>query len=69
MTASNSQTHVWVVESLADDTPTLLSVHTDKESANAARDAYIRNYRHGGTQSDYWIHPMKLNYTGVENDE
>lgn len=59
-------THVWVVESLGDDTPTLLSVHTDKESAIAARDAYIKDYRHGGVQSDYYIHPMKLNYTGVD---
>lgn len=59
-------THVWVVESLGDDTPTLLSVHTDKEAANAARAAYIKDYRHGGTEADYWIHAMKLNFTGVE---
>ena len=60
--------HVWVVESLGDDTPTLLSVHTDKESANAARDAYVKSYRYGGIQSDYWIHSMKLNPCLVEDD-
>jgi hypothetical protein len=60
-------THVWVVESLLEDNaPVLLSVHTDKESANAARAAYIADHRHGGTQADYWIHTMKLNYTGVD---
>lgn len=59
-------TYVWVVESLGDDTPTLLSVHTDKESANTAVVAYIKDYRHGGTEADYWVHAMKLNYTGVE---
>jgi len=62
-------THVWVVESLGDDTPTLLSVHTDKASANAAVAAYTKSYRHGGTEADYWVHTMKLNHTGVENDE
>jgi hypothetical protein len=63
-----TMTHVWVVESLADDTPTLLSVHTDKESAAAARAAYIADYRHGGTEADYWIHAMKLNFTGVDDN-
>ena len=61
-----TMTHVWVVESLSDDTPTLLSVHTDKESAAAARAAYIADYRHGGTEADYWVHAIKLNYTGVD---
>ena len=62
-------THVWVVESLGDDTPTLLSVHTDMAQAYAARTAYTKNYRHGGTEADYWVHTMKLNFTGLENDE
>lgn len=61
-------THVWVVESLGDDTPTLLSVHTDREQAYAARAAYIKHYRHGGTEADYWVHTMKLNFTGVEEE-
>lgn len=61
-----TMTHVWVVESLTDDTPTLLSVHTDKHSANDAVKDYIADYRHGGIQSDYWVHPVKLNYTGVD---
>lgn len=65
----SAMTHVWVVESLGDDTPTLLSAHTDKEQAYAARAAYIKHYRHGGTEADYWVHTMKLNFTGVENDD
>lgn len=64
-----TSTHVWVVESLGDDTPTLLSVHTDMERAYAARAAYIKNYRYGGTEADYWVHTMKMNFTGVENDD
>ena len=64
-----TMTHVWAVESLSDDTPTLLSVHTDKESANAAVAAYTKSYRYGGVQSDYWVHQVRLNYTGVEDDE
>jgi hypothetical protein len=32
----SNNTYVWVVESLGDDTPTLLSVHTTKEKAMAA---------------------------------
>lgn len=60
--------YVWVVESLADDTPSLLSVHTDKELANAARDAYVKSYRYGGIQSDYWIHRVKLNPSVAEDD-
>jgi hypothetical protein len=64
-----TMTHVWVVESLDDDTPTLLSVHTDKESAYAARAAYIKDYRHGGTEANYWVHALKLNFTGLENGE
>ena len=62
-------THVWVVESLGDDTPTLLSVHTDQQAAYAARTAYIKDYRHGGTEADYWVHTMKLNWTGVPRGE
>lgn len=64
-----SQERIWVVESLADDTPTLLSAHTDMASAYAARAAYIKSYRYGGTEADYWVHTVKLNYTGLENDE
>ena len=64
-----TSTHVWVVESLGDDTPTLLSVHTDMQQAYAARAAYIKHYRHGGTEADYWVHQVKLNHTGVEDDE
>lgn len=65
----NAMTHVWVVEDLNDDTPTLLSVHTDKESAFSARDEYIKDYRHGGTEADYWVHAMKLNFTGIEGKD
>ena len=60
--------YVWVVEFLADDTPTLLSVHSDKELANAARDTYVKSYRYGGLQSDYWIHAVMLNPPVVEDD-
>lgn len=58
--------YVWVVESLGDDTPTLLSVHTDMDSALKAREAYIKDYRHGGSGDDYWVHAMCLNKTGIE---
>lgn len=58
--------YVWVVESLADDVPRLLSVHTDRESAVLARAAYMADYRFGGTEDDYSVHGMLLNYTGVE---
>mgnify|MGYP006288515083 CR=1 FL=1 len=58
--------HVWVVESLSDDTPTLLSVHTTKELAFAARDAFIKDYRNGGTEADYWVHAMRLDHTEQE---
>lgn len=58
---------VWVVESLGDDTPTLLSVHTTQEKATEARDAYIKSYRYGGDENDYWVHGMRLDYTGLED--
>lgn len=61
--------YVFVVESLFDDTPTLLSVHTTQEKALAARDDYIKNYRHGGTTDDYWVHGMRLDYTGLTEEE
>ena len=61
--------HVWVVESLMDDTPTLLSVHTTQEKANEARDAYIKSYRYGGNANDYWVHGMRLDYTDVTEGE
>lgn len=64
----SEMTHVWVVE-FRDDTNQLLSVHTDMESACAARTAYINNYRYGGTEADYWVHAMKLNFTGLEGDD
>lgn len=63
-----SSNYVWVVESLADDAPSLLSVHTDKQSAYEARAGYINHYRHGGTEADYWVHTMKLNFTGLSDD-
>lgn len=61
--------HMWVVESLGDDTPTLLSVHTTQEKALAARDEYIKSYRYGGTADDYWVHGMRLDYTGLTEGE
>lgn len=61
--------HVFVVEHLGDDTPTLLSVHTTQEKAFAARSAYIKDYRHGGTADDYWVHGVRLDYTGLEERE
>ena len=62
-------THVFVVESLMDDTPTLLSVHTTQEKALAARDDYIKCYRHGGNANDYWVHGMRLDYTGITKED
>jgi hypothetical protein len=62
-------THVWVVESLGDDTPTLLSVHTDQQTARAAVYDYIAHPHFGGTEADYWVHTMKLNWTGVPRGE
>jgi hypothetical protein len=61
--------YVFVVESLGDDTPTLLSVHTTQEKAFEARDSFIKSYRYGGTADDYWVHGMKLDSTGVTEDE
>lgn len=61
--------HVFVVESLMDDTPTLLSVHTTQEKALAARDDYIKCYRYGGNANDYWVHGMRLDYTGIAEEE
>ena len=54
---------------MGDDTPTLLSVHTTKEKALEARDSYIKSYRHGGATDDYWVHFMRLDYTGITEDE
>jgi len=65
----SKNTYIWVVESLGDDTPTLLSVHTTKEKALEARDSYIKSYRHGGATDDYWVHFMRLDYTGITEDE
>ena len=65
----SKNTYIWVVESLGDDTPTLLSVHTTKEKAMAARDDYIKSYRHAGTADDYWVHFMRLDYTGITEEE
>jgi hypothetical protein len=65
----SKNTYIWVVESLGDDTPTLLSVHTTKEKAMAARDNYIKSYRHAGTADDYWVHFMRLDYTGITEEE
>jgi hypothetical protein len=62
----STPTHVWVVHSLSDDTPTMLSVHTTQELAYAARAAYIADYRNGGTEADYWVQAVRLNWTGVE---
>ena len=62
-------THVFVVESLMDDTPTLLSVHTTQEKALAARDDYIKCYRHGGNANDYWVHGMRLDSTGITEED
>jgi hypothetical protein len=59
---------VWMVDFLAEDTPHTLSVHTTKALAEAARDAYIKSYRHGGTEDDYWVHGVSLNRTGLEDD-
>jgi len=64
----NNEKHIWVVESLGDDTPTMLSVHDTQENALAARDAYIKSYRHGGTTEDYWVHAVRINRTGLEGD-
>jgi hypothetical protein len=61
--------HVFVVESLMDDTPTLMSVHTTQEKALAARDDYIKCYRHGGNANDYWVHGMRLDYTGITEED
>ena len=65
----SKNTYVWVVENLGDDTPALLSVHTTKEKAMAARDDYIKSYRHAGTADDYWVHFMRLDYTGITEEE
>lgn len=61
--------YIWVVESLVDDTPTLVSLHSDQAKAFAARDAYTKSYRYGGTADDYWVHGVKLNWTGLEGEE
>ena len=58
--------YVWVVEFLAYDTPMLVSVHANEDSAIAAVAAY------GDTQSDYWVrvfwvHPVKS--TEVEDED
>jgi hypothetical protein len=52
-----------------DDTPTLMSVHTTQEKALAARDDYIKCYRHGGNANDYWVHGMRLDYTGITEED
>jgi hypothetical protein len=63
----NNEKHIWVVEFL-DDCNQLLSVHDTQENALAARDAYIKSYRHGGTTEDYWVHAVRINRTGLEGD-
>jgi len=59
---------VWMVDFLGEDTPHTLSVHTTQALAEAARDAYIKSYRHGGTEDDYWVHGISLNRTGLEDE-
>jgi hypothetical protein len=40
-------------------------VHTDQQTARAAVHDYIAHPHFGGTQADYWVHSVKLNWTGV----
>jgi len=61
---------VYVVESLADDTPTTLSIHSTRESAQAAVPQYMADYRMGGSEDDYRIQSVLLDWTIYEvNDE
>jgi hypothetical protein len=61
-----SDMYIWVVESLCDSTPTLLSVHTSQHNALAARDAYMGDGRISRSEADYWVHGMKPDWTGLE---
>jgi hypothetical protein len=55
-----NEPHVWVVENYFDDTPTLMSIHSDQTKALAARDEYIKDERNGGTANDYWVHAVRI---------
>jgi hypothetical protein len=61
-------THMWVVENLFDDTPSLMSIHSKKAKAFAAREAYVKDYRHGGELNDYWVHAVRIDWTGLEGE-
>ena len=64
----NKETHMWVVENLFDDTPSLMSIHSDMAKAYAAREAYVKSYRHGGELNDYWVHAIRIDWTGLEGE-
>jgi hypothetical protein len=57
---------VYVVESLADDTPTTLSIHSTRESAQAAVPLYMADYRLGDREDCYRIQSVLLDWTIYE---
>ena len=59
---------VYVVESLADDTPTTLSIHSTRESAQAAVPRYMADYRMGGSEDYYQIRSVLLDWTIYEEE-
>jgi len=61
-------THLWIVEAGRGDAPEFLSVHSTREKATKARTDYTHDYRHGGTDDDYRVREVRLDWTGVEPD-
>jgi hypothetical protein len=61
---------VYAVQTWHDDNVlTLLSVHSTRESAQAAVPQYIADYRLGGSEKDYVINSWPLDWTIYEEDK
>jgi hypothetical protein len=57
---TRSQTY-WIIEWLADDAPTFLSLHSTKHKAQQSISTYIKDYHFGGTERDYKVSATILN--------
>jgi hypothetical protein len=45
-----------------------MSIHSDKDKAFAARDAYIKDERNGGTANDYWVHAVRIDRPDLKGE-
>jgi hypothetical protein len=61
---------VFIVETWHDDNVlTFLSVHSTRESAEAAVPLYMADYRLGGSEKDYVIKSLPLDWTIYDEEE